>query len=99
MQSINDLLEKREGAIALKSRRTERSDLVDYFFLKIRPEYENYSKRKMKYAYMCQLLSPIGTGDLYILKKKCDEAKTFGKCFWYFVKPKVASTKKAGKYK
>ena len=72
----------------IKSRRSERSDLLQSFLDTINAGRVNTKYKPLTIPYIGHLLSIYSTSDLYILKQKCDRAKNFSATFFYFVKPK-----------
>lgn len=74
-----------------KTRQTERGELLEYFLLQARKEWdEKYGKLTMsRIAYR---LTGIPTKDLYALKSKTDDAQRRGsswaKTFWWEIKPR-----------
>lgn len=84
MQQVKDLFGYIR--IAPKSRRTERGDLVTEFTERLNSNRGAY--KPLTVSYIAFLLSHINVSDLYLLLKKCNEAKSFSALFWYYVKPK-----------
>lgn len=93
METTQSLLAGYKIKESAKSRRTERGDLLDFFYEKVKPSYDEYqtskgSKRTMTKSQMANLLSIFSVQQLYFLRIKCDEAKNFVSLFWYYVRPK-----------
>jgi len=82
------LFSKYQELKPIRSRRSERSDLISYFLEKINASREGTQYKPLTIGYMAHLLSIYSVSDLYLLRIKCDNAKTFAKCFWYFAKAK-----------
>ena len=72
----------------IRSRRSERGDLIQSFLSTINAGRINTKYKPLTIPYIGHLLSIYSTSDLYILKQKCDRAKNFSATFFYFVKPK-----------
>ena len=87
IQPISNLF----GHIVLESKRThrsERGDLITYFLEKINSDRDGVKYKKLTVSYMAHKLSLYTTPQLYYLRIKCDEAKSFSKCFWFFANNK-----------
>lgn len=82
------LFSKYQDLKPIRSRRSERSDLVSYFLEKINASRVGTVYKPLTIEYMAVLLSAYSVSQLYQLRIKCDNAKTFAKCFWYFAKAK-----------
>lgn len=85
MQTIKDLFNNYRIATPIKTRRTERGDLVTEFAERLNAE--RGERKPLTISGVAFLLSPFNVSDLYLLLKKCNEAKSFSACFWYFSKP------------
>lgn len=70
----------------VKSRRSERGDLLDYFLEKINLSRVGTNFKPMTKSGMAYLLSVYTTEQLYHLRFKCDKASNFAKCFWWYSK-------------
>ena len=70
--------------VSTKTRHTERGDLLTTFTERINQERLGTIYKPLSLSYIANLLSVYKTGDLYVLLKKCGEAKSFSKCFWWF---------------
>lgn len=74
--------------VRVKTRRTERGDLIDYFFEKLNPEWKG--KSKLTHGYIRFRLAKIPTRDLYPLKSAIMDAEhrreSVGKAFWGRIK-------------
>ncbi len=75
----------------VKSHRTERGDIITSFREHINQDRIGTKYKQLPVAYFAQLLSIYSDSDLYILLQKCNQAKSFTKCFWYFARPKKLS--------
>ena len=67
------------------TRVTERGELLTYFLsmmnpLRVKSGYKGWNIKQIGY-----FLSVFGTGDLYVLKRKCMESKNYGACFNSYV--------------
>lgn len=69
----------------IKTRRTERGDLLSYFLERMNPERLKGGYKVWTIKQLGYFLSIFRTGDLYSLRMKCDRANKFGVCFNYFV--------------
>jgi hypothetical protein len=85
MQTISDLFQGRTYEVT-KSRRTERGDLISEFTARINEDRGKY--KPLIITNMVYLLSIYTTEQLYSLMRKCNEAKSFQKTFWWYVKNK-----------
>jgi hypothetical protein len=70
----------------VKSRRSERSDLLQSFVDTINAGRVGTKYKPLTIPYIGHLLSIYSTSDLYILKQKCDRAKNFSATFFWYVK-------------
>lgn len=70
--------------VSTKTRVTERGSLLTAFYERINQERIGTEYEPLTLSYFGVLLSAYKTGDLHILLKKCSEAKSFSKCFWWF---------------
>lgn len=70
--------------VSTKTKRSERGDLITSFTERINQERIGTAYKPLRLSYIANLLSVYKTGDLYVLLKKCGEAKSFSKCFWWF---------------
>jgi hypothetical protein len=61
-----------------KTRRTERGDLIDGFYLDAIREWDEVSYRKLTPGRIRLMLAGIPTKDLYALKSKCEDARHRG---------------------
>jgi hypothetical protein len=86
IQPINKLFDSRYHFQAMKSRRSERGDLLEYFTNTINKARINTKYKQLSISYIGNLLSVYTTEDLYCLQRKCSEAKNFSACFFYFAK-------------
>lgn len=83
--TIKDLFENYR-IVSTKTHRTERGDLLTTFTERLNQERLGTKYKPLNLKYVAHLLSVYKTGDLYILLRKCESAKSFSKCFWYFAK-------------
>lgn len=72
----------------IKSRRTERGDLLTYFMRKMNPGRSLNGFKEHSIATWGYFLSRYTTSDLYFLKERCEKAKNFEATFNYLVFPK-----------
>lgn len=70
--------------ISTKTHRSERGDLITTFTERLNQEREGTKYKPLSLSYIANLLSVYKTGDLYVLLRKCNEAKSFSKCFWWY---------------
>lgn len=70
--------------ISTKTKRSERGDLITTFTERLNQERLGTIYKPLSLSYIANLLSVYKTGDLYVLLRKCSEAKSFSKCFWWF---------------
>ena len=74
--------------VSTKTRVSERGSLLTEFTERLNQEREATQYKPLSLSYIANLLSVYKTGDLYVLLRKCNEAKSFTATFWYYVKPK-----------
>jgi hypothetical protein len=86
MKEIKQLFDSKYRFQAIKSRRSERGDLLEYFTNTINKQRIGTKYKQLSISYIGNLLSVYSTGDLYVLKDKCSNAKNFSACFFYFAK-------------
>lgn len=70
--------------VSTKTKRSERGDLITSFTERINQERIGTAYKPLTLSYIANLLSVYKTGDLYVLLRKCNEAKSFSKCFWFY---------------
>lgn len=70
--------------VSTKTRVTERGSLLTEFTERLNHEREGTAYKPLSLSYIANLLSVYKTGDLHVLLKKCESAKSFSKCFWWF---------------
>lgn len=71
--------------VSTKTRRSERGDLITTFTERLNQERIGTKYPPLTIERVAHLLSIYkDTGDLHVLLKKCNEAKHFSKCFWWF---------------
>lgn len=68
----------------VKSRRTERGDLISYFTERINSDRKDTKYKQLSISSMAHLLSIYRADELYVLRIKCDKAKSFSKIFWWY---------------
>ena len=61
-----------------KQRRTERSDLLETFLLRLNPGRKAKGYQPLTYGRLAYLLTGIPTKDLYALLSKCSDAERRG---------------------
>lgn len=71
-----------------KTRRTERGDLIDYFFERVNADRRNASLKEFPKGSLAFFLSVYTTTNLYLLRIKCESANNWGSMFNYHVFPK-----------
>ena len=86
MKELKSLFDEKYRFQAVKSTRSERGDLLVFFRDKINAQRLNTKYKQLSISYIGNLLSVYSTGDLYVLKDKCSNAKNFSACFFYFAK-------------
>jgi hypothetical protein len=75
--------------VSTKTHKSERGELITTFTERLNQERMGTVYKPLSLSYIANLLSVYKTGDLYVLLKKCGEAKSFTATFWYYVKPKI----------
>lgn len=74
------------------SRVTERGEFLTYFLEQLNPPRVRDGYRALTIGRLSRDLQGIPTKDLYVLKKKCEEARgnglPFGAIFWTEIRPK-----------
>lgn len=85
MQVVKDLFSNYR-IVSVKSRRSERGDLITEFTERINSERGD--RKPFTISAMSYFLSIYNVDDLYVLLKKCNEARSFTACFWYHVRVK-----------
>lgn len=91
MQTISSLFNNNERYTEkqikqLSKRKTERGELIEQFVEILNRDRVGY--KPLEVSHVGYLLSIYPTSELYFFLNKCKEAKHFGSCFWYHVKPK-----------
>lgn len=74
--------------VPLRSRRTERGDLISYFHERLSAHQKAEGRRVWSIKEMGYFLSIYPTGELYVLRMKCDSAKNFCACLLWHLFPK-----------
>jgi len=72
--------------VSTKTRVTERGSLLTAFTERINQDRVGTVYKPLTLGYIANLLSVYKTGDLHVLLKKCESAKSFSKCFWFYSK-------------
>lgn len=85
MQVVKDLFSNYR-IVPVKSRRSERGDLITEFTERINAERGD--RKLFTISTMSYFLSVFKTPDLYVLLNKCNHANSFTACFWAYVKPR-----------
>lgn len=78
----------------VKSRRSERGDLIDVFYERMNAERKRQGYKEWTKSSVAYFLSIYTTQQLYFLRMKCENAKNFGATFNYFIFPKNGTTNK-----
>jgi hypothetical protein len=95
MQKIETLFGQYQKAPD-KRRRTERSDLLETFLLRLNPGRKAKGYDPLTYGRLAYLLAGIGTKDLYALLSKCNDAERRGypwsAIFWKELRPNKSET-------
>jgi len=73
---------------SVKSRRTERGDLVSYFLENMNADRRKQGRKEWTIANVAYFLSIYSVEDLYHLRMKCDKAKNFCACLLWHLFPK-----------
>jgi hypothetical protein len=92
VKPIADLFGSRYNFQPVKSHRSERGDLLDFFTEKINAGRVGTKYPPITKSSMGNLLSIYSTEDLYHLRIRCERAKNFTATFWYFCRPKQTTT-------
>ena len=88
----NSLLEKYKKQEPLKKERTsERAELIKKFLFSINAERKGTKYKPMTAQGVAIKLAHIPTEDLYFCLKSCQQAKSFGWCFFGMLKTKGAT--------
>lgn len=72
--------------VSTKTRVTERGSLLTAFCERLNQDRLGTVYKPLTLGYIANLLSVYKTGDLHVLLRKCNEAKSFSKCFWFYSK-------------
>jgi hypothetical protein len=85
MESISNLLGEKVRP-PKKTRRSERGDLIEYFYLEARKEWDEKKYGKLTISRIAWKLSHLKVPDLYYLKSITEDARRRGgswaKTFW-----------------
>ena len=88
MERIGNLFGK--SAKPIRKRRSERSELVEYFYLNANADRDGKKYKKLPASFFAYKLSHLKVPDLYYLKSVCEDARRRGaswsKTFWYELK-------------
>jgi len=72
--------------IKRKGPRNERDELLDFFYERLAPAYEKFTKKPLMKGYLAMKISHLKDRDLFFLKSDCLDAErrgqTFSKVFW-----------------
>jgi hypothetical protein len=79
---------KRIDAPPKRDRSTERGDLMKYFMDRLNPYRRQDGFPPLTYPRMGRILQGLTERDLYYLKSRCEDAKSFSKTFWYLLDAK-----------
>lgn len=85
IKTVKDLFENYR-IVSTKTRVHERGSLLTAFLERINQEREGTKYKPLDIRYLGVLLATYKTGDLHVLLKRCESAKSFSKTFWYFAK-------------
>lgn len=85
MKSIREI---RPEIRRVKSRKTERGELMRYFKRRLNISRAKDGLALISMARLGRILEGIPTADLYYLRTVCDRSKNFSKKFWWEVDPK-----------
>ncbi len=84
------LFEKYKKPEKVKKKRTsERAELIEKFLISINAERKGTKYKLMTARGVAIKLAHIPTEDLYFCLKSCQQAKSFGWCFFGMLKSKV----------
>lgn len=75
--------------VSTKTHKSERGELITTFTERLNQERIGTIYKPLTLSYIANLLSVYKTGDLYVLLKRCNNAKSFTATFWYFAKPRI----------
>jgi hypothetical protein len=91
MEKISNLFGERKS-LPKKKRRSERSDLIEYFYLNANADRDGKKYKKLPVTYYAWKLSHLKVPDLDYLKSVCEDAERRGgswsKVFWGSLKPR-----------
>ncbi len=81
-----------ESRVLRPSYRSRRDELVDFFFFKVKPDFDAMGKKPLVSTFISFRLNHLRTRDLEYLRSVCLDAerrgRSFAKTFWYEIKPK-----------
>lgn len=89
MNPISTLLTKYETLTPVKSRRTERGDLIDDFLKELNKDRKNF--KPLNHVFLSRFFSDrkMSNSQIYCFYKDCLRAKNFSSYFWYKTKNNV----------
>lgn len=97
MEAIKDLFGNKRAAALKKSRRSERGELIEYFYTEVRKSWDEKKYGKLKISYIAFRVSYLNKSELYYLKSVCDDAarrygrEAFAKKFFYEIRAREGS--------
>ena len=89
--AISSLFSKYEGLLSVapvKTRRSERGDLIDMFLLKLNPERVSKGYKPLSFAFVSKFFKDrkMDIPQIYAFYRDCERAKNFGSYFWWSCK-------------
>lgn len=88
MDIPENLLDKyRAPATKSGAPRNERQEMMDKFLAKLNPPREAEGYPPLTVSRLSVSLQGIPTGDLHAFYQECSNAKSFGRFFWWSLKP------------
>lgn len=72
---------------------SERAELVEQFVTRLNASRVAGGYKKLSPGFYASKMSHIPTDELYFFLKKCQQAKNFSSCWWYFCNPKKGGDK------
>jgi len=85
---FGETVKRIETPPAKKQAGSERGDLMQYFMDRLNPYRRQDGFPPLTYPRMGKILQGLTTRDLYYLKSRCDDAKSFSKTFWWLLDTK-----------
>ncbi len=71
-----------------KAQRSERAELIEYFFTRLEIPYTAYIHKQLTRKRTALKVAHLTRDDLYYLKSICDRSDNFSKTFWGSLKIK-----------